>query len=247
MTAQSPFGQFLAERYGSVMGPSIAARAETELRGLGIDPLRLRRAEAKGGNSALFTLGGEAFVKVSEDMGAQYSQAVSSPCIWLPNEAATLGYDAGGLPVTLRIVAPLNTRDVTAEHVKALCRELETQGLLFQDNKPDNVGLTRSGIPYVLDDGAVIPRSALSPLESPYHYRELSGRDQAAAAEGTGTKLHRYTLGHLTGGAPPLGNDRAADTITWQNPAETDEYRNVERMLENYRRKVKPAHEARVR
>ena len=56
----------------------------------------------------------------------------------------------------LAIFPLLKTMQIDSSHVSQLSAGLEKEGCLFDDAKFDNVGLTEFGLPYVIDEDAVL-------------------------------------------------------------------------------------------
>jgi hypothetical protein len=176
---QSDFYTAVKERFGQHLGKQVADNAVRELKRIGISPDELRTApQAKANNAMLFAVDNLA-VKIVNDVGSFQDIPPEDKVKLKPLTSAHIGFDMGNVPISLVITPLMSTKAVTSEHVKALSYELDSRGKLFRDNKLDNVALTREGLPYVIDDGAVTLRSQLSPLErgTPFIYPDLSGYD----------------------------------------------------------------------
>lgn len=173
------------DTYGWHLGEELATNAERILRRWGIDPEELKaQPQVKGHNTRLFTLDDVLAVKVVTGLETHQRIPEADPLILQSLAFSTLGYDQGMVPIHLEIYPYLNTKDVEPRHVKAVCHALHERGLLFRDNKPDNIGLTRDGLPYILDGGSIIPIAQLPKGEPPFLYAEWSGH----SASGTWDK-----------------------------------------------------------
>ncbi len=174
---QSEFFKTVEGKYGSVMGHSVALSAERNLRAFGIDARELKRMTQQGRNTILFTLRGKLAVKVLEELETYRQTPLGdNPLVLKPLARANIGFDMGGVPITLEVVPQLNTQGVEPRHVRALSHELFAKhGLTFVDNKIENVGLTREGLPYVIDSGSLVPAHGAAPRPDDFLYPELSG------------------------------------------------------------------------
>lgn len=184
----------IKDTYGWHLGESLADTAERRLKDWQIEPGTLQHhADKRGHNTLLFTLDDKLAIKVVNALEThQKLPAEAKPMILQRIGFATLGYDQGMVPIHLEAYPYLQTEGVESHHVKALCYELYKHGLLFRDNKPANVGLTREGIPYVVDDGSIIPIAALPPGDPPFIYPQHSGfvRQGIWEEEASGHRFH---------------------------------------------------------
>lgn len=172
----SAFVAAIKTMYNGNMGQLMAERAADRLLAEGINPAHLMQQHG-GFNTKIFSLNNALIFKVGPTLENHLTEATEDPAILKALQTHYLGEDMGGCAVHLKIYPRLHTAGVKPEHTKALCHSLSEKGLLFRDNKCENVGLTRSGIPYVIDDGATVPARSLSPLEKhkPYLYPTNSG------------------------------------------------------------------------
>lgn len=173
----SDFFKMVEGKYGSVMGHSIAQSAERNLDEWGINPRKLKLMPEKGNNSILFSMDGKLAVKVTEEVETyRQSPLGNNPLVLKPYCSATIGFDMGDVPIVLEVFPQLNTQSVEPRHVQALCHDLYTKyGLVFRDNKLENVGLTEEGVPYVIDRGSITHIRSTSLQQNDYLYPELSG------------------------------------------------------------------------
>ncbi len=176
---RSFFYTAVKERFGQHTGKQIADNAVRVLISIGIDPEELRTAPQAAANNAMLFAVENLAIKIIADVETFSAIPPHDKVKLKPLAAANIGFDMGNVPISLVITPLMTNKAVTREHVKALCYELDSRDKLFRDNKLDNVALTREGLPYVVDEGAVMLPSALSPLErhAPYIYPEYSGFD----------------------------------------------------------------------
>lgn len=163
--------------FGAFIGAHIASNAQRNLRKWGIDPDQLQLSEQRGGNTRIYRLGEKLLVKVSTGI-EQYGQTPLPPMAPVLQDiySANLGFDMGDAPISLSVCPYLNTKDVSHEHVQALCHEMHTRyGLFFRDNKLENVGLADDGTPYIIDAGSLTQASNLRAGEPPFIYPQTSG------------------------------------------------------------------------
>lgn len=173
---ESPFYASVKDRFGTHTGKQVLDNAIRELRSLGIDPDELQpAAHGAAKNSVIFCVDNLAIKLVTSVEG--YNEPVDDKVKLRPLVAANIGFDMGSAPITLVVTPLMNTTRVTQKHVKALCHELDKRGKLFRDNKSDNVALTREGLPYVIDDGAITRPAQLNPLERAKPYLYPAGYD----------------------------------------------------------------------
>ncbi len=161
----------------SAFGEHIAQAAIGALRRSGIDPQSLTFM-AMTPNTRAFCSDG-LVCKVGTHLENHQTEPVKDALVLQPLRSATLGFDMGGAAIELEVMPRLQTQAVEPRHVKALCYELAQRGLIFHDNKLANVALTASGLPYVIDGGAVVRKSELRPFEREYLYPEMSGQKAA--------------------------------------------------------------------
>lgn len=173
---KTEFYEKVRATYGSYIGASIASNATRYLSAWGLDPATLQPLDAQGHNSLVFS-NGQIAIKVTTEL-ERFGQLPSPPTpqVLRPLAVANLGYDQGQAAISLEAYPLLQTQGVTSEHVKALCHDLYTKhGLIFRDNKTANVGLSSTGLPYVIDAGSLIELRALPKGEAPFLYTEHSG------------------------------------------------------------------------
>jgi len=203
-------------------GPVMASRTEKILSSRGIDPDDLVELDTKGNNARIFSYDGKFLVKVNNGFETYGSEPVKHPLILGTIVSTRIGADHGGAPVFLQICPELSTESVTDAHVEALCYELAKAGLVFSDNKLENVGLATfegAEVPYVIDQGAV---EADGP-ETKYYYPKNSGKVEKTGEwkdstvnhlfewPASQTELQEYrkaeeTLGALLEGAKSIEN-----------------------------------------
>lgn len=190
---ESQFHSAVKDRFGIYTGKAIADRAVKELRSLGIDPEELKPVTSGTSKNVMIYSVDNLAVKLMTNVEG-YNETVDDKVKLKPLAAAYVGFDMGNAPITLVVTPLMSTKAVTERHVKALCHELDKSGKLFRDNKPDNVALTRDGLPYVIDDGAVTLRSQLNPLErmQPYHYPANSGQDLKTGTWDAEASSHKF-------------------------------------------------------
>jgi hypothetical protein len=173
--SESAFHQKVAGCCHTAVDNTMADRAEKYLQEWGVDASQLEPLVVSGNNALVFKAGALVVKVVTELENPKGTEAANNPLVLKPLRSRHLGFDMGGAAISLEVAPLLNTKDVEPRHVAALCGELYSRyGLLFRDNKLENVGLTQAGLPYVIDPGAVIPASSLSALEQPFFYPEHS-------------------------------------------------------------------------
>ncbi len=190
---ESQFHAAVQDRFGKYIGKQIADKAVKELRSLGIDPEELEPVASGTSNNAMIYSVDNLAVKLVTNVEV-YNEPVDDKVKLKPLAAANIGFDMGNVPITLVVTPLMSTKGVTVKHVKALCHELDKSGKLLRDNKTDNVALTREGLPYVIDDGAVILRSQLSPLErgTPHLYPANSGQNRSTGQWDAEASSHSF-------------------------------------------------------
>ena len=168
----TPFYQRVVGSGGHESDVAIANSCCRTLERWGVSPAELVPVTAPGNNTMLFAARGLAFKLVTEIENHQ-QMPLDNPLILAPLRRANVGFDMGDAAISLEVYPFLNTKDVEPRHVQALCHELATKhGLVFRDNKLDNVGLSADGVPYVLDPGSVVPLASLHQVDSGYVYDE---------------------------------------------------------------------------
>ena len=152
-----------------------------------IDPDRLEKEKLPNNNGLLYSLRDEDGNKIAVKITIEFETTKrlpieNTPLILTPLRHATIGYDPGGAAIIIEIFPFMRTKGVEPGHVEALCRELYTKyQLLFRDNKPENVGLSENGMPYVIDSSSIIPVKDLQSFEKdkPFYYPQFSGYSAA--------------------------------------------------------------------
>jgi hypothetical protein len=190
----SDFFKTVEGAFGSFMGPSIAENAERNLREWGIDSRKLRRMPQKGNNAIVFSLADKLVIKVNSELETyKQSPVETNPLVLEPFGKTNIGFDMGNVPIALEIFPQLNTKDVEPRHVRALCHDLYTKrGILFKDNKLDNVGLTREGMPYVIDGGSLVHVNGAVPRPDNFNCPDLSGYNQEQCSWETDVVNHGF-------------------------------------------------------
>ncbi len=191
---RSDFYRDVQATYGSFIGGDIAASAERNLRKWGIDPAQLTLLPQRGNNMKLYKYNDSLLIKVGSELERHQQTPLKSMAPVLQDLAsATIGYDMGSAAISLSAMPYLNTKDVTPEHVQALCHELYTRhGVLFRDNKLENVALSEEGAPYVIDSGSLIEMAHLPRGEKPFFYPDLSGFNVASQQWNNAAQQHHF-------------------------------------------------------
>lgn len=173
--SETAFHRKVASVCHTAVDSTMADRAEKYLQEWGVDTSQLEPMPVSGNNALVFKAGALAVKIVTQLENPKGAEVADNPLVLKPLRSRHLGFDMGDAAISLELVPLLNTKDVQPKHVMALCGELYSRyGLLFRDNKLDNVGLTQAGLPYVIDSGSVVPASSLSALEQPFFYPEHS-------------------------------------------------------------------------